>query len=214
MILVLPSRLCPSHTRTNNYVLRKLQNLDFGGPGFKPSFINLILPRRLIVLATRVTLQPAYLSARPLVSGLGFRVTGSSHKHLNRRQRCRTPREKVKRRCRRRRPEPRMRRNLARRNANVLIGISYPGFSLILHLCSKALTSGWCDLPHQHSGPVRNASRKASQSSNREALLKHLSAAVIQPVQALWDRRDLLLQLVWQSTWYPLLSALRGALEA
>ena len=75
-------------------------------------------------------------------------------------------------------------------------------------VCCKAL-SGWCDLPHQHCGPVRNAFRQASQC-NREARLEHLSAAVIQPVHALWDRRDLLLQLARQSTWYLLLSALRG----
>ena len=74
---------------------------------------------------------------------------------------------------------------------------------LLHRLCCKAL-SGWCDLPHQHCGPVRNALRKAWQSCSREALREHLSAAVIQPVQALRDRRDLLLQLARQSTWYPL----------
>ncbi|CAE7272562.1 unnamed protein product [Symbiodinium sp. CCMP2456] len=81
---------------------------------------------------------------------------------------------------------------------------------LLQHLCDTAL-GGWCDLPNQHSGPIRNAFRKASQSGNREALLEHLSAAVIQPVQALWDKRGLLFHLARQSTWYPLLSTLRAA---
>ena len=80
----------------------------------------------------------------------------------------------------------------------------------LLNLLCKRAMRGWTQLPLPHCAAHRNAFSKAAVAKDKAAIHTQLSAAIIDPIGALWKKRELVMQLVNGPTWFPILVLIAG----
>ncbi|CAE7738243.1 unnamed protein product [Symbiodinium sp. CCMP2592] len=75
-------------------------------------------------------------------------------------------------------------------------------------LLQLALNGSWTHLPNESLQALRHAFNTAVLAHNQDSLMRTLRAAVIDPVNAIWDARHRLLQLAREPLCLPLLTLL------